>query len=250
MKTSAVLFLMFLLPGLVSSQSRDRVSQGVEWFGTSSAVKIAPKLGLYFDGQFRFAEGAENMQHQFRFALDYHMNSKWMVSPVGYVHIWNYKYGKQPAGVVNNEHRVYQQLQYKHSIGKFFFTHRFRTEERFIQNYAVDPDGKFSNIQFRIRHRVWVNRPFGKDKIEPKTWYMAGMVEWFMSWGDLVTYDNKIDQYRLFVGPGYQFSKNVNLQAGPVYQYLIKKQGLEQENNIGLFVQLNYNFDLVKPAGK
>ena len=79
---------------------------------------------------------------------------------------------------------------------------------------------------------------------------MAGMVEWFMSWGDLVTYDNKIDQYRLFVGPGYQFSKNVNLQAGPVYQYLIKKQGLEQENNVGLFVQLNYNFDLVKPAGK
>ena len=231
------------------------MSQGIEWFGTSSAVKLAPKFGVYFDGQYRFARNMENMQHQFRFALDYYVNGKLTISPLGYVQIWNYKYGKQPAGVVNNEHRIYQQFQFKHSIGKFFLTHRFRTEERFIQFHSgtapnyVD-EGFDDNFQFRIRHRIWVNRPFGKDKIEPKTWYMAALAEAFMSWGDRVTYDNKIDQYRLFFGPGYQISKNANVQLGPFYQYLIKKNGAELENNLGVYLQLNYNFDLTKPVVK
>ncbi len=244
MHTSFRFFLLVLLfPGLALAQTK--VTQGVEWFGTSSAVKLAPKFGVYLDGQFRFAQN-NNMQHQFRFAFDIYANSKLTISPLAYVQVWNYKYGEQPAGFVNNEHRLYQQIQYKHSIGKFFFTHRFRTEERFIQNHSVDPGGEFSNHQFRIRHRVWVARPFGKDKIEPKTWYIAGLFEWFMSWGKLVTYDNKVDQYRAFIGPGYQFNKNVNLQLGPFYQYLIKKQGAEQENNVGMFLQFNYNFDLSK----
>ncbi len=244
------IFLLALLSTPVQAQTRDRVNQGVEWLGISSVVKLSPRFGVFVDGQFRFARQLENMQHMLRFSLDYNVNSKFSVSPIGYSFIWNYKYGVQPVTIINNEHRLYQQLQYKHAIGKFFFTHRFRTEERFIQNHTVDPEGEYSNFQFRIRHRIWCSRPIGKDKIEPKTWYLAVFYEGFMSWGKLVTFDNKIDQSRLFFGPGYQFNGHVNLQAGPYYQHLIKRQGLQEENNLGVFVQLNYNFDLTKPAVK
>jgi hypothetical protein len=235
---------------------RERVTQGVEWFGTSSAIKLAPQFGLYLDGQYRFAKSMENMQHQFRIAPEIYVNNKLTISPVGYVFIWNFIYGDQPAAVINNEHRLYQELKFKHSVGKFFFTHRFRTEERFIQFHSgnavdgFDEEWYDKNIQLRLRHRVWLNYALNKEKIEAKTWYIPTLIEAFMSWGNptYITYEGKLDQLRLYTGIGYQFNKNANIQVGPFYQMLIKAKGDKQENNVGSYIQLNWNFDFTKPA--
>lgn len=257
MNRSVALFGTFVLLSFsLAAQPRQRVTQPVEWFGTTSAIKFTSKLGVTIDGQFRFVKSFDNMQHQFRLAFDVYPNKKWMISPIAYVHVWNYIYGEQPAAVVNNEHRVYQQVQYKHATGRFFFTQRFRAEQRFIQYHAgnstdgfVD-EGYTENIEFRIRHRSWANYALNHDKLDPQTWYLASFVEAFMSWGPekYITYTGKIDQLRLFGGLGYQFSKTGNVQLGPYYQYLVKSKGDKQENNVGVFVQFNYNFDLSKPA--
>ena len=63
-----------------------------------------------------------------------------------------------------------------------------------------------------------------------------------MSRVSMVTYDEP-DQNRLFVGPGYQFTKKLAVQAGYFYQFLVKSNGAKQENNFGPLLQLNYNFD-------
>ena len=254
MRLFVVALGLVLLGSTQVFSQRERVTQGIEWIGASSNLKLTPRLGVFLDGQFRFA-GTENMQHMLRGSLDFYITNHLSISPFGYSYIWNFKYGKQPASIVNNEHRIYQQLQYSHSIGKFFITHRFRAEERMIQFHSGTPplvvdEGYDENFQFRIRHRIWVNRPIKGSRFEPKSWYLASMFEFFMSWGDRVTYDNQIDQYRLFLGPGYQISKLANIQLGPYYQYLVKRNGLQQENNVGVLVQLNYNFDFTKPAVK
>ena len=243
--------LALVLICFITQAQREEVTQAIEWFGTSSAVKLTPRVGLYLDGQYRFAKRFENMQHQFRTTIDFYINDKLTISPVGYVYIWNFIYGDQPASVINNEHRVYQQIQYKHSIGRFAFTHRFRTEERFIQFHSGStPDyideGYSENIQFRIRHRVWVNMPFQSNKIEPHSFFLAALGEFFMSFGNAtyVTFTGRLDQCRLFLGPGYQINKAANIQLGPFYQYLVKARGDKHENNVGCYLQLNYNFDL------
>ena len=253
----AIITFLISVISFQAMAQRAKVDQGVEWFGTSSAVKLHPKFGIYLDGQFRFAKSFDNMQHQFRTAFDFYVNNKLTISPVGYVYIWNYIYGEQPAAVINNEHRIYQQIQYKHTTGRFAFTHRFRTEQRFIQFHSgsspnfVD-EGYSENFQFRLRHRVLVNLPLKGEKVEPKSFYITGFTEFFMSWGkeQYITYTGKLDQFRLFVGPGYQINKSANIQLGPFYQYLVKSKGDKQENNIGSFVQLNYNFDLSKKKEK
>lgn len=252
---------MFLLPALAIGQSRAKVTQAVEWFGTSSAIKLAPQFGLYLDGQYRFAKSMDNMQHQFRIAPEIYVNKKLTISPVGYVFIWNYLYGDQPSTYKNNEHRLYQEVKFKHSAGKFHFTHRFRTEERFIQVHSkADPlqsnaepsvdEWYDNNVQFRIRHRVWMNYALNNEKLEAKTWYVPALVEAFMSWGNpaYITYEGKLDQLRLYTGIGYQFNKNANIQFGPFYQMLIKAKGDKQENNVGTYLQLNWNFDFSKPV--
>jgi hypothetical protein len=254
MSRVAFTFLM-IFPFTVQSQVRERVTQTTEWFGTSFAIKFTPKLGVFVDGQYRFV-GAESSAQQVRLAFDYCLNDKFMITPVAATYNWNFLYGKQPASVVNNEIRIYQQFQYKHHAGKFFFTHRFRTEERLIQFHSGDAvngfvdEGYDENFQFRIRHRVWCNYALTHDRLEPKTWFIASLAEAFMSWGERVTYTNKIDQVRLFVGPGYQFSRHGNIQIGPLYQYLVKRNGLQQENNVGFYPQLNYNLDLFSHSVK
>jgi len=115
-------------------------------------------------------------------------------------------------------------------------------------HHALGDDDIAARRGKRIRHRVWVAMPFKGEKVEPKSWYLAGLVEGFMSWGDRVKYGSIIDQYRLYLAPGYQFSKNGNIQVGPFYQYLLKSTGDKYENNIGAYLQLNYNFDFSKPA--
>lgn len=250
------LVLIFLaLAVSAQAQSRAKVSQAIEWYGTSSAIKFAPQFGLYLDGQYRFAKSMDNMQHQFRIAPEIYVNKKLTISPIGYVYIWNFLYGEQPASFKNNEHRLYQEMKFKHSKGKFFFTHRLRTEQRFIQAHTgtapnVVDEWYDNNVQFRIRHRVWVNYALNNEKLDPKTWYVPALVEAFMSWGNptYITYEGKLDQLRLYTGIGYQFNKNANIQFGPFYQMLIKAKGDKQENNIGTYLQLNWNFDFSKPV--
>lgn len=241
----------------VSGQNRAKVNNSVEWFGTSSAVKLTPQFGIYLDGQYRFAQGLESMQHQFRIAPEFYVNNKLTISPFGFVYVWNYLYGNQPTTYKNNEQRFYQELKYKHSIKRFTLTHRFRTEERFIQTHTkADPqqtppepsidNGYNENVQFRIRYRVWANYALNNEKLDPKTWYIPALVEGFMSWGKHNSYESKIDQLRFYTGIGYQINKAGNIQIGPFYQYLIKANGVQQENNLGWYCQLNYNFDFTK----
>lgn len=253
-KYACILLMGF--SGWLQAQPRQRVTQPIEWFAITSITKLTPKFGLTLDGQFRFAQSLNNMQDLLRFSLDYHHNAKWMFSPMGYARIFNYQYGEQPVAVVNNEHRLYQQIQFRHSKGKFFFVQRLRAEERFIQFHsgnAVDGfvnEGYGENFQFRMRHRALMTYAINHDKLTPGTWHAVAFAEAFMSWGDktYVTYTGKVDQLRLFSGIGYQFNKAGNVQVGPYYQYLVKPRGDKQENNVGFLLQVNYNMDLSKPA--
>ena len=98
------------------------------------------------------------------------------------------------------------------------------------------------NKQVRLRYRALANIPLTNATMKPKTIYISVRDEIFMSRVSMVTYDEP-DQNRLFVGPGYQFTKKLAVQAGYFYQFLVKSNGAKQENNFGPLLQLNYNFD-------
>ena len=190
------------------------------------------------------------MQYQLRSGLDIKLNDHFSIVPAGYVYTWNYQYGKQPAAFQNNEHRIWQQVMFKHHAGRVNFEHRLRVEERFIQHHHIDErhqvvDDGYTVNQYRLRYRLQARVPINNAKIEPHTYYAIVYDEIFKSWGENVTYENP-DQNRIFVGMGYQFHKSFSMHLGGLYQMLVKRNGLQQENNVGLFMQLTYNIDLMK----
>lgn len=232
------------LVGSAQSVERDVVTQPLEWFALNSNISIHKKYGLAFDSQLRFAGKLESAQHYVRVGFDFYVTPQLSIVPIGGMYVWNFKYGEQPAAYVNNEKRIWQQVLYKHDFGRLHFNHRFRMEERFIQNKSTGSDD-YSAELYRARYRFLVNIGLNKEKLEPGAWYLSVWDEFFYGWGKGDTFD-KIDQNRLSIAVGYQIAPKISFTAGVLYQILVKKNGAEQENNIGPLVQFNYNFDFSK----
>lgn len=232
------------------SQQNPVVDQSTEWFAIASTSKINRWLNIYTDVHLRYVKGFQPMQNQVRIAPEWVISKKISIMPIGFVYIRNFIYGDQPTAYENNERRLFQQFVYKSATGKWSFNHRLRLEERYIQIHSRDvnnniTDNGFSNEQFRIRYRLMANYVLNKPKVEPGALSFAFYDEIFVSWGKLVTF-NSPDQNRIFVGFGYQFTKDIALQSGFLYQALIKANGVQQENNIGWMTQFTYNFDFSK----
>jgi hypothetical protein len=259
MKNSLMGLLVLITSSMAAhSQPTDRaiVNQHINCYAFNSNVKLQRTFGLTFDVQNRFVSGLSNMMHIARGGLEFYLSPRLSVVPVGYAYVWNYQYGKQPAAFANNEHRIWQNLNYKHMLLKRVGVHhRLRFEERLMQQHTREADGTiidqgYSNHQFRIRYRFLANIPFNRTRTDPKTvnpdpktLYASIWDEIFMSWGASVTY-HQPDQNRFFAGLGYQITKDVAVQGGFFYCKLIKSNGRNQENNLGTLVQLNYNFPL------
>ena len=247
--TSSLLLTLVLSLHIAFGQSgeRETVTQALQWFSINSNIKMTSRLSWIVEGQFRYADDFDQQQYQARTALDIKINERFSVVPLGYVYTWNHKYGKQPAAFENNEHRIWQQIFYKHSLRRLKVDHRLRLEERFIQQHHITSDGSVVDDgyilnQTRLRYRLMARLPLNSASIEPGTFFASVYDEIFYSWGEHVTYQ-KPDQNRMFAGAGYQFNKNFTLQGGLIYQLLVKSNGAKQENNIGLQLQLTYNVD-------
>lgn len=232
------------------SSERETVTQSIQWAAVSSNLKVSTRLSILVDGQFRQVDQFHPQQYQARTGLDITLNDNFSIVPLGYVYTWNYLYGKQPAHFQNNEHRTWQQVLFKHDVGRAKFEHRLRLEQRFLQFHYVNDAGEviddgYSDLQHRIRYRMQVRFPLNKKTIDTDTYYIIVFDELFKSWGERATYDYP-DQNRIFAGVGYQFDKDFSIYGGGVYQLMIKRNGMQQENNIGVLIQLTYNIDLTK----
>ncbi len=240
---SLILVLTSLGEGIAQSE-REIVNQPLEWFALNSNIKLHKRFSLAFDSQLRYAGNLQPGQNYARLGLEFCVTPKLSIIPIGAMYVWNFKYGEQPAAYENDEKRIWQQVLYRYSNARFHFNHRFRMEERFLQNKSSGNED-FSVEFYRVRYRFFVNVGLNKEKLEPGAWYVSIWDELFYGWGKGDTF-HKIDQNRFSVALGYQIAPRISITAGGLHQMLVKKNGDQQENNVGLIVQFNYNFDFSK----
>lgn len=246
-KLPAFLLTMFIvIQGLSQSTQRETVTQSIEWFVLNSNIKLHRKFGIAFDAQFRFAKDFQSMQHFLRPGLEIYIAPNFSIVPIGYMYVWNYSYGEQPAALLSDEQRIWEQVVFKQKIGRFNIHHRARLEQRFLKKVQT-PTGEIDKDFYlnRVRYRLLANYPINKNSIESGAWFINVWDEIFYGWGDYDTY-NEPDQNRLSLGLGYQLNSKTQFVAGGLHQILIKNNGAKQENNIGILIQFTYNLDLSK----
>ena len=96
-----------------------------------------------------------------------------------------------------NEHRIYQQFISKQAIGKIKIQHRYRFEQRFIED------------DFKLRYRYFLSLKIPLLKTNKK-YYFSAYNEIFIN----ATGENTFDRNRIYGGLGYQLNSNIKLRIG------------------------------------
>jgi hypothetical protein len=223
------------------------------WALYTGTHKISSKVILMTEYQWRRAEGFKHWQQSLlRLGLEYEINPKFSVMG-GYAWIKTFPYGSQPVLHEFNENRVFEQLNLKDKIGRFEFQHRYRLEQRFLEQYAknatndiVQVDPVFRN---RIRYRAMVMVPLSRKEMGDNTLFLNVNNELFVGFGKGIA-KNPIDQNRFIAALGWRFNAQTNMQVGYLNQFVIKSNATDMERNHSLWISMVYNLDFTKMIDK
>jgi hypothetical protein len=198
--------------------------------------KLNSQFDLHTEYQWRRANGFADWQQSLaRVGLDYKLNPSVTISG-GYAWILTYPYGSQPIANQTNENRLWQQLILKQLIGNLQVQHRYRLEQRWIDN----------QFKQRMRYRAQVLIPLQKSFVDKKQGLFLNVNnEVFLGFGKGIG-KNILDQNRFIGAVGYQFNKDFSLQMGYLNQFVIKPDGLHIERNHTLWTSVMYNLDFSK----
>ena len=124
---------------------------------------------------------------------------------LGYGYILSKNYvGSTDEKVSVNEHRIFQQFTSKQNIGSIKLNHRYRFEQRFVEN----------DFKMRFRYFLGLNIPLINKEKEINNYYFSAYNEIFLN-----SKSSIFDRNRVFAGLGYNINKNVRLEAGYMNQF-------------------------------
>lgn len=223
------MFIILLL-GAIQVRAQDAGEENLgNWLMIFGTHKLSDQFSLHTEAQYRTYEPFSNFnQLLVRAGLNYHINKSSFVA-AGYGYIPTEGFVAEGSGPKTVEHRIWEQFTLTNSIGRLFFDHRYRVEQRWISTTAND---LYLN---RLRYRFLVNIPLNHSELSDNTFFLSFYDEIFLN----IT-ETPFDQNRLYGALGYKLNKTVSMQAG----YLRHRLGANGFNRLqfGLF----FNTDLSK----
>jgi hypothetical protein len=231
---------------VISYAQKDISTQTHAWVMYTGNHRLSSKWGIHTEYQWRRADYFSHWQQSLlRLGIDYY-DKNTLQYTAGYGFIRSYRYGNQPISHVFNEHRIWEQIIMKTKVGRFDFQHRYRLEQRFLENWVKENTGKdvMNGFVFRqrVRYRIMLTVPLSRKEMADNTLFLSAYDEAFLGFGKGIA-KNILDQNRLSVSLGWRFNPKCNIQVGYLNQYIVKKDGLQAERNHTLQVGITYYLD-------
>jgi hypothetical protein len=205
------------------------------WLASFNTFSLNKSWSIHLDVQLRSTDEFSQVQTiLFRPGLNYHLNKK-QVLTAGYAYIPNRYVSVADNGLLA-EHRIWQQFIQIQPVKKLSIQHRFRFEERFIPKPAVDNNGLYADdYAFATRFRYFVRSviPLTKQtEAFEKGVFTAVQNEVFLNTTNQKAVNGKtFDQNRLYIALGYRLVKQFDIEAGYMWQFVERKEGLGTTNN-------------------
>lgn len=139
----------------------------------------------------------------------------------GFIHSQNY-IENSDIKVNVNEHRIFQQYITRQSVGRANLQHRYRFEQRWIEESA---------FRLRFRYFISVNVPINNTELTDNTWYASAYNEIFINNNQTL-----FDRNRLYAGLGYKLNSNTRFEVGYMNQFLNN----ENRDQINLITFINF----------
>ena len=201
-KLKAFLWACFLFPFLLVAQ-QEETGSWMMYFGSN---KISNKLSIHTEIQYRSHTVSPNNIEQLllRTGLNYHFSKK-AFATIGYAYVPSFIYESEQKEPEAIEHRIWQQFILTNNIGRIKFEHRYRAEQRWVNESRKN----------RFRYRLMLFFPLNKPVIEKGTIFLGVYDEVFINSKTVFFGRN-----RLYGALGYQFHKTSNIQIGVMHQQL------------------------------
>jgi hypothetical protein len=242
------LIVVIISPSYLFSQ-KEISPQNHAWVMYFGNHKVSEHWGIHAEYQWRRADMFNDWQQSLlRLGVDYYSKQNAQYT-LGYGWIRSYKYGDQPISHNLNEHRIWEQFVIKNKVGRVDFSHRYRLEQRFIENWVKDENAVYAQDGFvfrqRVRYRFMATVPLSRKEMKDNTLFLAVYDEPFLGFGKGIG-KNILDQNRLYGALGWRFNKDFNVQLGYLNQYVVKTDGIKAERNHTLQIGVTYNIDFTK----
>lgn len=199
-------FCFFVALFLITTVNAQNTDTG-NWFLYFGNQKINKRWNWHNEVQYRnynFAGDVEQLLLRTGMGYNLSENNNNVLLGYAYVHSAPYIAGTDKKSNTN-EHRIFQQFITKEKFGRVNIQHRYRLEQRFIEE----------DFKMRVRYFLSLNVPINKKEMEKNAVYASAYNEIFIN-----TKANYFDRDRVYGGIGYCFNNNFKVEAGVMTQIL------------------------------
>lgn len=202
----SLIFSFFSLPALTQTIDEDQAGAWYMYFFTKRFKDS--QFGIQGDYQFRYWNlGGDLEQLLLRTGLTYQPKNTNVTLTAGYGFIASGQFGESTAKI--NESRTYLEALMPQKVGeRFLFTHRFRYEQRWVEN---------QDFRTRYRYALFLNIPLNGQELKKNVVYVALYNELFINGQKEIGSGNTVqffDRNRFYTGLGYGLRDNMRIQLG------------------------------------
>lgn len=191
---------IFTLGATFSQAQKSDLGAWYMYFGNN---KISKKLNFHNEIQYRNFDGIGDLEQLLiRTGIGYDLTENNNNVLLGYGFILSQPYVKGEK-TENIEHRIFQQYITRQKFGRFNIQHRYRLEERFLED----------DFRMRFRYFLGFNIPINNKEMLSKTIYASAYNEIFLHFDSPV-----FDRNRVYGALGYVINKNMRIEAGYMNQ--------------------------------
>lgn len=197
----------FLLVLFLTANGNAQNTEVGNWFLYFGNQKISNRWNWHNEVQYRnynFAGDLEQLLLRTGIGYNLSENNNNVLLGYAYVHSEPYIAGTDEKSSTN-EHRIFQQFITKEKFGRVNIQHRYRFEQRFVEE----------DFKMRARYFLSLNVPINKKEMEKNAIYASAYNEIFIN-----TEANYFDRDRIYGGLGYCFNNNFKVEAGVMTQIL------------------------------
>ncbi|WP_026950246.1 DUF2490 domain-containing protein [Algoriphagus mannitolivorans] len=203
MKKTLILLLSFFIGSFSFAQQNEQLGSWYMYFG-NFRFKDSP-WAIHGEAQHRNYNILGDLdQLLLRTGLQYNLKSGQASFLAGYASITSGALGESKETF--HESRIYQEAIVRQKLGKVGLMHRYRFEQRWIEN---------QDLRTRFRYAVFVNVPLNsKDLAEKGSLYFQVYDELFINGQRTARVTQIFDRNRLYAGLGYRVAKGLAFQLG------------------------------------
>ena len=213
------LWLILLTPLLGLSQESDLGN----WFNYFGNVQINDQWNWHNEVQYRNYNFIGDLEQLLiRTGIGYNLTegNNNLLLGYGFILSENYLESDSEKETVS-EHRIFQQFITRQTAGRVSLQHRYRFEQRFIEDV----------FKLRLRYFLGINIPLNNTTMISKTWYLSAYDEIFMN-----TKDEIFDRNRIYGGLGYKVSPKLRFEIAYMNQTF--NSGSRDQINMVCFLNL------------